>query len=105
MIEWKQEAIEAARKALGIKTIMHDMEVRAALDAAVRAQGDLVVVPYDTFKATMAGVRAAAIEECAKIAEGFPRNRDWVPGSLYDTLRKEVATSIRALAEKDGGNG
>lgn len=46
-------------------------------------------------------VRAAAIEECAKVAEGFPRNRDWVNGSLYDTLRREVAADIRALAVKD----
>lgn len=37
------------------------------------------------------------IEECAKIAEGFPHNRDWVPGSLYDTLRKETAAAIRKL--------
>lgn len=34
-------------------------------------------------------------ERCAKVAEGFERNREWVPGSLYDTLRREVAAAIR----------
>lgn len=34
-------------------------------------------------------------ERCAKIAEGFEQTRDWVPGSLYDTLRREVAAAIR----------
>lgn len=34
-------------------------------------------------------------ERCARIAEGFPRNRAWVPGSLYDTLRRETAADIR----------
>lgn len=32
---------------------------------------------------------------CAKIAEGFEQTRDWVPGSLYDALRREVAAAIR----------
>lgn len=34
-------------------------------------------------------------DRCAKIAEGFEQTRDWVPGSLYDTLRREVAAAIR----------
>lgn len=37
-------------------------------------------------------------EACAKAAEGFTDGRDdrkWVPGSLYDTLRRETAAFIR----------
>lgn len=45
--------------------------------------------------------RDAIIELCAQVAEGFPKNRDWVPGSLYDTLRREVAAAIRALKSAD----
>lgn len=44
--------------------------------------------------------RAAELEreECARAAEGFTEERDdrkWVPGSLYDTLRRETAAFIR----------
>lgn len=45
-----------------------------------------------------AAIAYAVLEErarCAKIAEGFEQTRDWVPGSLYDTLRREVAAAIR----------
>lgn len=41
--------------------------------------------------------RAEMKEEAAKAVEGFERNRDWVPGSLYDTLRREAATAIRNI--------
>lgn len=41
-------------------------------------------------------VAAAEREECAKVAEGFPANRDWVPGSLWGNIRAEVAKAIRA---------
>ncbi|TJY57412.1 hypothetical protein E4T66_18570 [Sinimarinibacterium sp. CAU 1509] len=37
-------------------------------------------------------------EACAQSAEGFTEHRDdrqWVPGSLYDTLRRETAAAIR----------
>ena len=36
-------------------------------------------------------------ERCARIAEGVERTeeRHWVPGSLYDTLRRETAAEIR----------
>lgn len=34
-------------------------------------------------------------EACAKAAEGFTDDRKWVPGSLYDTLRRETAAAIR----------
>lgn len=39
--------------------------------------------------------RSEQREEDARIAEGFERNRDWAPSSLYDTLRREVAAAIR----------
>lgn len=44
---------------------------------------------------------AAAVEACARAAEGFTEERDdrrWVPGSLYDTLRRETAAAIRKLS-------
>ena len=36
-------------------------------------------------------------ERCARIAEGVERTEDrhWIPGSLYDTLRRETAAEIR----------
>lgn len=37
-------------------------------------------------------------EACALAAEGFSEKRDdrqWVPGSLYDALRRETAAAIR----------
>ena len=41
--------------------------------------------------------RADEQERCARIAEGVERTeeRHWVPGSLYDTLRRETAAEIR----------
>ena len=42
-------------------------------------------------------LRAATLNEAAKVAEGFPKNREWVKDSLYDTLRREVAADIRKL--------
>lgn len=40
---------------------------------------------------------AAEKERSARIAEGVERTeeRHWVPGSLYDTLRRETAAEIR----------
>jgi hypothetical protein len=35
-------------------------------------------------------------EACARIAEGFEQTRDWVQGSLYENIRREVAAAIRA---------
>jgi hypothetical protein len=35
-------------------------------------------------------------EACAKVAEGFEQNRDWVRDSLYESIRNEVAARIRA---------
>lgn len=41
-------------------------------------------------------VATAEREACAKVAEGFAANRDWVPGSLWGNIRAEVAAAIRA---------
>lgn len=40
---------------------------------------------------------AAERERCARVAEGIerPEDRDWIKGSLYDTLRRETAAEIR----------
>ena len=35
-------------------------------------------------------------DRCIQVVEGFERNRDWVPESLYGTLRREAAAAIRA---------
>ncbi len=35
-------------------------------------------------------------EACAKVCEGFPANRDWVPGSLWGNIRNEMGAAIRA---------
>ena len=35
-------------------------------------------------------------EACAKVCEGFPANRDWVPGSLWGNIRSEMSAAIRA---------
>lgn len=41
-------------------------------------------------------IEAAERERCAKIAEGFLSNRDWVPGSLWGNIRNEIAAAIRS---------
>ena len=43
-------------------------------------------------------VAAAEREACAKVCEGFPANRDWVPGSLWGNIRSEMSAAIRARA-------
>ena len=34
-------------------------------------------------------------DRCIQVVEGVEKNREWVPGSLYDTLRREAAAAIR----------
>lgn len=49
-------------------------------------------------------IRADTIEECARIAEGCDLpERDWMPGSLYATIRKEVAARIRRAKDAPRG--
>lgn len=47
-------------------------------------------------------LRNEALEEAAKAAEAFHQDRDWVKGSLYDTLRRETASAIRSLKSGSG---
>ena len=35
-------------------------------------------------------------EACAKVCEGFPANRDRVPGSLWGNIRNDMSAAIRA---------
>lgn len=46
---------------------------------------------------------AAGVREAAEVAETGGAVRDWVPNSLYDTMRKETAAQIRALDGKGDG--
>lgn len=62
----------------------------------------------DACKAAWDAATVKEREACAKAAEGFTETRDdrrWVPGSLYDTLRRETAAFIRmrSNAEIRGG--
>ena len=58
-------------------------------------------------QASAENVRNAALEEAAAALEDHRKaGREWVPGSLWDTLSREAAARIRALkqpqADKDG---
>ncbi len=75
----------------------------------IRAMADTIEDVFEAWEygrernleAARAVLRIAAPEireRAAKVAEGLPHNRDWVPGSLYDTLRREVAAAIRNSA-------
>ena len=55
-------------------------------------QTDMMPYVYEAAEALIAAER----EACAQVAEGFPQTRDWVPGSLYGTIRSEIAEAIRA---------
>ena len=46
-------------------------------------------------------------ERCARVAEGAEKtdDRNWVPDSLYDTLRKETAADIRRMPSNDRNQG
>lgn len=69
----------------------------------VEAMDRVGVIDFDTLaEAAFYAAFPVIIERCAKIAEGFPKNRGWVPGSLYDTLRREVAADIRSLTTHSG---
>lgn len=57
-----------------------------------------------------ASARALALEEAATaIAQHDRKGREWIPGSLWDTLSNEAAARVRALAnpsptDSGGGN-
>ena len=105
MIDWKPEAIKAALRAYAGSVIPDEHGVprynmRAALNAAVTAQGLIDDLSEAHGLGYIAG-RAAAIEECAKVAEA----RVMGDCNREDAEAKRIAAAIRALAEKDGGNG
>jgi hypothetical protein len=77
---------------------MSDAISEEAWRAAWAAKRASLPQSRDEGEAEIATIKAAVLaerEECARAAEGFERNRDWVPGSLYETLRREVAAAIR----------
>jgi hypothetical protein len=89
---WNEKAVEAALAAAKRKFVYYSQVARSdelvsavssALDAAAAVDGD--------------AQWNAAIEAAAKIAEDGGKYRDWVPGSLYETLRRECAAAIRSL--------
>ena len=64
-----------------------------------RDESAQIVTPevLERFAAIVAALVAAHEREaCAKAAEGFEANRDWVPGSLWGNIRADVAAAIRA---------
>jgi hypothetical protein len=84
---------------------------RPLLSEIARLKAELAAAEEAMRKALVAipiAMDAAVVREreaCAKIAEGFDRNRDWVPGSLYDTLRREVAAAIRSTRATEKTDG
>lgn len=73
-----------------------DLRMAVGFLATIRANG-FDVTALAAAEAVDGGEWNAAIEAAAAEAEGFEKNRDWVPGSLYDTLRRETAAAIRKL--------
>ena len=77
----------------------HALHDRAARQAA---QEEVVALKERIARAGVEHRRAlheAVLEEreaCAKVCEGFPANRDWVPGSLWGNIRSEMSAAIRA---------
>ena len=48
-------------------------------------------------------LRKATIEECARAYEAHDKtNRDWMPGSLWDSLNREAANRVRTLLRAAG---
>lgn len=49
--------------------------------------------------------RVKALEEAAAAIEQHDRaGRDWIPGSLWDSITREASGRIRALASKPEGD-
>jgi ferredoxin-NADP reductase len=109
-IEWTDEAVsDALRKYLdSCGSMPLEDAMRAALDAAVKAEGFEVML-WKKRK----DVRAEAFEEAAKVCDGFNvfsyvsvnrENGEWTPGSPYDRGAKNaadvLAAAIRDLAKE-----
>lgn len=97
MINWTQEAIEAAKDILraDIKDSAWntDDEVRAALDAAVEAQGVTYRADAEaSFEAGRLQGRADALAEAAHLCDAADK-------SMHPS---DIADAIRALKEKQG---
>lgn len=94
--------------------LTRDVVIQMAKDAGFNvgqdAGGEYVAPQYADSVGTLERLVLAAYqrgaqderEECAKVAEGFAQNRDWVRDSLYESIRNEVAARIRARGEKGG---
>ena len=79
-----------------------DQEVATERAARKKAQEEVVALKERIARAGVEYRRALheALQQerevCAQVCEGFPANRDWVPGSLWGNIRKEIAAAIRA---------
>ena len=79
-----------------------DQEVATERAARQKAQEEVVALKERIARAGVEqrrAVRDAVQQEreaCAKVCEGFPENRDWVPGSLWGNIRNEMSAAIRA---------
>ena len=74
--------------------------LRAAAARTTRVNADVTLLCEWALRAATELEKAAEAvakerERCAQVAEGFEQTRDWVPGSLYGNLRREVAALIR----------
>ena len=71
---------------------IHSNAERAALPPKATPDDIARAIEQARREGYAAGVRAAA-----EVAETGGAVRDWVPNSLYGTMRKETAAAIRAL--------
>ena len=89
----QSEVIAMVREA-GIEVHERKQEARIGMDVLIGADST------DKLMRLVALVAADEREACAQVAEGFPENRDWVPGSLWGNIRREVAEAIRARGQE-----
>ena len=79
-----------------------DQEVAVERAARQKAQEEVVFLKERIARAGVEHRRALhealqqEREACAQVCEGFPANRDWVPGSLWGNIRNEMSAAIRA---------
>lgn len=85
-------------------TALSPMEdLLAAYAAHVTAEKDAEIERRRAAERETSAAYKRGLEDAARIAENPDRTgRDWVPGSFWDTLIKETAARIRALAKTDG---
>jgi len=105
MIDWTDAALEAAFEKLQVDEQKDEWEsyIRAALDAAVRAQFRAPPPNY-TYQMVYSSGRVAALEEAAKVAESGMLPCD-IGGELFldPFTTSTIATAIRALAKQKPG--